>query len=93
MTLRAFTAQHKLQDTEEQYLQAVYRFRDAEQKQSLSYTAVETGVFDGEDQANHCRYCCLTTYGVQHAAGDNTHRRRQWRASSSKPRLSCSWLA
>ena len=37
MVLRSFTAQHKLQDAEEQYLQAVYRFRDAENKQSLSY--------------------------------------------------------
>ena len=41
MTLRAFTSQHKLQDTEEQYAKAVYRFRDAEQKQSLSYTAAK----------------------------------------------------
>ena len=41
MTLRAFTSQHKLQDTEEQYVKAVYRFRDAEQKQSLSYTAAK----------------------------------------------------
>ena len=37
MTLRAFTAEQKLIDTELQYLQSVYRFRKAEESQSLDY--------------------------------------------------------
>ena len=37
MVLHPFTTQHKLQDAEEQYLQAVYSFRDAENKKSPSY--------------------------------------------------------
>ena len=37
MALRAFTAKHKLKDAEDQYLQSVYRFRQAEKMQSLDY--------------------------------------------------------
>ena len=37
MSLRAFTAEQKLIDAEEQYLKAVYRFRNAELRQSLDY--------------------------------------------------------
>ena len=37
MTLRAFTAEQKLRDAELQYLQSVYRFRQAEKSQSLDY--------------------------------------------------------
>lgn len=37
MTLRAFTAEQKLKDAEDQYLQSVYRFRQAERSQSLDY--------------------------------------------------------
>lgn len=37
MPLRAFTAEHKLKDAEEEYLQSVYRFRKAEKRQSLDY--------------------------------------------------------
>ena len=37
MTLFAFTAKHKLEDAEEQYLRAIYRFRKAETCQSLDY--------------------------------------------------------
>lgn len=37
MPLRAFTAEHKLKDAEDQYLQSVYRFRKAEKIQSLDY--------------------------------------------------------
>ena len=37
MTLRAFTAQQKLKDAEDKFLQSVYRFRKAEKIQSLDY--------------------------------------------------------
>ena len=37
MPLRAFTAEHKLQDAEDLYLKAVYRFRRAEKSESLDY--------------------------------------------------------
>ena len=37
MLLRAFTAEHKLKDVEENFLQSVYRFRKAEKIQSLDY--------------------------------------------------------
>ena len=37
MPLRAFTAEHRLKDAEDQYLQSVYRFRKAEKLQSLDY--------------------------------------------------------
>ena len=37
MPLRAFTAEHRLKDVEDQYLQTVYRFRKAEKIQSLDY--------------------------------------------------------
>ena len=41
MALGAFIVKEKLQDVERQYLQAIYRFRDAEEKQSASYTALK----------------------------------------------------
>lgn len=37
MPLRAFTAEQQLKDAEDQYLQSVYRFRQAEKSQSLDY--------------------------------------------------------
>ena len=37
MHVRAFTAEQKLQDAEDLYLKAVYRFRTAEKSQSLDY--------------------------------------------------------
>jgi len=37
MTLRAFTAEQKVRDAELQYLQSVYRFRQAEKSQSYDY--------------------------------------------------------
>lgn len=35
--LRIFTIDHKLADIQEEYLQSVYRFRQAEKMQSLDY--------------------------------------------------------
>jgi len=37
MPFRAFTAEQQLKDAEDQYLQSVYRFRQAEKLQSLDY--------------------------------------------------------
>jgi len=37
MIRRAFTAEHKLQDVEDKYLKAVYRFRQAERSESRDY--------------------------------------------------------
>ena len=37
MSLRPFTAEQQLMDAEDQYLESVYRFRQAEKMQSLDY--------------------------------------------------------
>ena len=37
MPSRAFTAEHRLKDAEDLYLQSVYRFRKAEKSQSMDY--------------------------------------------------------
>ena len=37
MHVRAFTAEQKLKDAEDLYLKAVYRFREAELRESLDY--------------------------------------------------------
>ena len=34
----SFTPQHKLQDAEQEYIEAIYRFRRADKEQSSDYT-------------------------------------------------------
>ena len=56
MALRAFTVHHKLQDAEQQYLEAAYRFRNAEQKQSVGYKAAKCEMNRLEAELFRLRY-------------------------------------
>ena len=37
----SFTPQHKLEDAEQEYVEAIYRFRQAEEEQSADYTSTK----------------------------------------------------
>ena len=37
----AFTPQHQLEDAEQEYVEAIYRFRQAEEKDTADYTSIK----------------------------------------------------
>ena len=61
MTLRknfdSFTAQHKLRDAEEEYVQAVYRFRAAEEVNAPNRITLKREMEFLDRNVRHYRFC------------------------------------
>ena len=55
MSKRAFTAQHMLQDAEQEFADAIYRFRQAERNMTSDYDAARCAMNDAEGRVASIR--------------------------------------
>ena len=55
MPRRAFTAQHMLQDAEQEFADAIYRFRQAERNMTSDYDAARCAMNDAEGRVASIR--------------------------------------
>ena len=51
MPSRSFTAQHMLQDAEQEFADAIYRFREAEKNMTGDYDSARCAMNDAEGQS------------------------------------------
>jgi len=56
----SFTPQHKLRDAQEEFAQAVYRFRTAEEANAPNLIAVKREMEFLERTVEYCRHCLYT---------------------------------
>ena len=64
----SFTPQHKLGDAKEEYAQAVYRFREAEQANSPDLIALKREMEFLERKVEYCRQCVYAGQPVEEYA-------------------------
>ena len=64
----SFTSQHKLRDAKEEYVRAVYRFREAEQANARNLIVLKREMEFLERQVEYCRHCLYTGIPVEEYA-------------------------
>ena len=64
----SFTSEHKLRDAQEEYVQAVYQFREAEQTKGPNLIALKREMEFLERKAEYCRQCVYAGQAVEEYA-------------------------
>ena len=61
----SFTSEHKLRDAQEEFVQAVYRFRNAETTNSPNFVALKREMEFLERKVKYCRHCVYTGQPIE----------------------------
>ena len=64
----SFTAQHKLRDAQEEFAQAVYRFRAAEEVNASNRITLKREMEFLDRKVEYCRYCVYAGLPVEEYA-------------------------
>ena len=64
----SFTSEHKLQDAQEEYVQAIYQFRAAEQAKGPNLIALKREMEFLERKVEYCRQCVYAGQPVEEYA-------------------------